>query len=142
MDRRGFRTLLQQLVRPTHLQSEEGAYLGVAGGLQVPRSRIDPVLRKIAKGLYYVDTRQPMPNDVHIEVTYGNPPSKLIEPPFDEVLQGSQRVDFGQGVVTYWRNRVGTDFTASVTWVFFYSDKAFRLLTYRDSHLEASGGGG
>ncbi|MFQ5860446.1 MAG: hypothetical protein ACE5IG_02730 [Dehalococcoidia bacterium] len=106
--------------------------------MEVEREPISRVLRKIAKGLYYLDTGQVLPQAVEILVEYGGDRlERLIAPPLDKAIQGARRVDLGDGAVTYWRNTVAQDPTASMTWLVFYGDKPFLICTFRPEILSA-----
>lgn len=55
LDRRGFKTLLLRLIKDVKLFSPNGMYVGNAKALLVDQERINRVLEKIARGLYYLD---------------------------------------------------------------------------------------
>ena len=63
-------------------------------------------------------------------------PERLISPPFDRVIREAKNVDYGDGVVSCWRNRVKDDPTASTIWLRFYEDKLFMVVTFREEALQ------
>jgi len=136
LDLKGRRPRLKPLIRPyirkARVLSESGALLGHTLILEIDRGIINRVLRKIAKGLYYLDTGAVLPEYVQILVDYANgKPERFISPPLDEAIKGAKKVDLGDGVVTYWRNAVKDDPTNSITWLMFYKDKLFMICTCR-----------
>jgi len=80
-NRRGFKTLLRKLVKTVKLSS------GVSvEALEIDQKRVNSVLKKIAKGLYYLDKGEPLPDYIELLFKYsGYDCSKLTEPPFDTV---------------------------------------------------------
>jgi len=131
-NRRGFKTLLRQLAR--ELKSPSGVIYSVA--LQIDQKRVNSVLSKIAKGLYYLDTGEPLADYVELQFKYGgDKPQKLIQPHFDKAKQGAKRTDLGQGVVTYWRNVIKDDPSNSMTWLLFFDVHAFLVLTVNERTL-------
>jgi len=130
--RRGLKPLMQSLTKVARVVSESGEFLGHTLVLETNPEPINRVLRKIAKGLYYLDTGQILPSDVQILVGYDNgQPDRFVLPPLDEVIKGAKRVDLGKGVVTYWRNTIKDDPASLLTWLEFYKDKAFLVCTCR-----------
>jgi hypothetical protein len=135
--RRGLRNFLKSLTKIVPVISKSGGFLGQAGILEVQRQPIQRVLYKIAKGLYFLDTNQVLQDDVEILADYFDKPEGLGLPPLDEAIKGAEKFAYGNGVVTYWRNIVKDDPTASLTWLLFYEDKAFLICTFRKETLEA-----
>ena len=137
-NRPGLKPFLKSLTMVIPVISERGNFLGRAGILEIERQPIQRVLYKIAKGLYFLDTNQILPDGVQILADYFDKPERLTSPPLDEAIKGAKRIDFGNGVVTYWRNTMKDDPTASLTWLIFYEDKAFLICTFRQETLEAA----
>ena len=130
--RAGLKPLVQSLTKLAKVVSESGELLGHTLVLEVDPEPINRVLRKIAKGLYYLDTGQILPSDAQILVGYDNgQPEHFVSPPLDEAIKGAKRVDLGDGVVTYWRNTIKDDPALSLTWLEFYRDKVFLVCTCR-----------
>ena len=123
--------IIRSHIRKSRVISESGALLGHTLVLEMDRETINRVLRKIAKGLYYLDTGSVLPENVQILIDYANgKPERFISPPLDEAIKGAKKVDLGDGVVTYWRNTIKDDPTNSITWLKFYEDKLFMICTY------------
>lgn len=134
--RRGLKPLLQSQTKLARVVSESGAILGHTLILETDPEPINRVLRKIARGLYFLDTGQVLPNDVQILVGYAaGQPERFTSPPLDEAIRGAKRVDLGNGVVTYWRNTVKDDPVLSLTWLKFYEDKIFLVCTDRSPEV-------
>ena len=93
-------------------------------------------MSKIVKGLYFIETQQPLPSNVQILCDYGGGhPERFINPPLDEAVKKAKRVDYGDSVVSCWRNRMQDDPTASITWLRFYQDKIFMIVTFWEEAL-------
>jgi len=123
--------LIRSYMRKARVLSESGALLGHAVILEIDREIINRVLRKIAKGLYYLDTGVILPENVQILIDYANnKPERFISPPLDEAIKGAKKVELGDSAVTYWRNTMKDDPTNSITWIKFYEDKLFMICTY------------
>lgn len=135
--RRGLKRLLKSLTKVVPVISKSGGFLGQAGILEIQHQPIQRVLYKIAKGLYFLDTNQVLPDNVEILADYFDKPESLVSPPLDEAIKGAKKFAYGDGVVTYWRNTVKDDPTASLTWLLFYEDKAFLICTFRQETLGA-----
>ena len=135
--RRGLKRLLKSLTEVVPVISKSAGFLGQAGILEIQRQPIQRVLYKIAKGRYFLDTSQVLPDDVEILAGYFDKPEGLVSPPLDEAIKGAKKFAYGNGVVSYWRNTVNDDPTASLTWLLFYEEKAFLICTFRQETLEA-----
>lgn len=134
-DRPGLKPFLRSITKMLPVRSESGAFLGLAGILEIERQPIQRVLIKMAKGLYFLDTHKVLPGDVQILADYSDNPKRWVAPPLDEAIKGAKRADLGDGVVTYWRNTVKGDPTASLTWLVFYQCKTFLICTSRQGPL-------
>ena len=134
--RPGFKPLARSMVKVAKIQSESGTVLGDWPISELDRETSKRVLSKIVKGLYFIETRQLLPSDVQILCDYGEEhPERFIAPPLDEAIKKAKRVDYGGGVVNCWRNTIKDDPTASITWLRFYEDKLFMVVTFREEAL-------
>jgi hypothetical protein len=130
--RAGLKPLLRSLTRLARVESQSGVHLGHTLILETDPEPINRVIRKMARGLYFLDTDEILPSDVEILIDYdAGRPERFVEPPFDEAIRGAERVDLGDGVLTYWRNKVKDDPACSITWLVFYRDKVFLVCTCR-----------
>jgi hypothetical protein len=130
-NRRGFKTLLLKLAKEVKLSSSGDIYPGNAWVLEISQERIVRVLKKIGKGLYYLDAGKPLSEEVSLLSHYaGNDWQNFVAPPLDQAIQQAKRTDLGQGVVTYWRNTIKDDPINSITWLVFYGVHPFMILTY------------
>lgn len=128
--RPGLKPLVRSMVKIAKVESESGTLLGYWPILEQNREPINRILSKIVKGLYYLDTKQILPCDVQILFGYDpEKPERFISPPLDVAIKEAKRTDYGDGVVSCWRNRMKDDPTASITWLRFYKDKLFMVIT-------------
>ena len=128
--RPGLKPLVRSMIKLAKVKSESGTLLGYWPISEQNPAPINHILTKIVKGLYYLDTRQILPNDVQILFGYDpEKPERFISPPLDEAIKEAKRTDYGDGVVSCWRNRMKDDPTTSITWLRFYKDKLFMVLT-------------
>jgi len=129
--RAGLKPLLQSLTKVASVISESGEFLGLIPILESDPEPVNRVLRKIAKGLYFLETGQVLPSSIKILVGYDEgKPKRFVSPPLDEAIKGAIVVELGDGVVTYWRNTIKDDPASSLTWLEFYKDKLFLICTY------------
>ena len=136
VNRPRLKPLIRSQTKAARVLSESGTLLGYTLILEVDREVVNRVLRKIAKGLYFLDTGNVLPKDVQILMDYAaDQPQRFISPPLDEAIRGAERVDLGDGIVTYWRNTIKDDPTASITWLKFYEDKLFMICTFRNDNV-------
>ncbi len=110
---------------------------GRALGLKIEPERVNRVLSKIAKGLYYIDTGKSLPDNVKLLWRYDKP-LKLVEPPLDEAIKGAKERVLGENVIAYWRNTIKGDPANSMTWLVFNHFHCFLILTYTENVLEKS----
>lgn len=124
-ERPGLRPLLKSIAEP-HLQVNDARQLVWGVRLAMPNGTITRVLAMFAKGLYYRDAGEPLPQEVEI-IGYHSPDPK------DLILQefaGLQRVDIGgTDVVSYWRWVNPENQLHSLIWLVFYRHKAFLVET-------------
>jgi hypothetical protein len=99
--------------------------------VEINRDSANRVLRKIAKGLYHLDTQRVLPSEIEILVGYYAENPDILSPPLDEAIRGATKVELGQGEVTYWRNTMKDNPEESLTWIRFYKDKIFLVCTTR-----------
>ncbi len=126
-----FKSLIMSHMKKAQLLSESGELLGHTLVQEIDREIINSVLRKIANGLYYLDTGAVLPENVQILIYYANgKPERFTDPPLDEAIKHAKKVELGNGVVTYWRNTIKDDPASSITWLKFYEDKVFMICTY------------
>lgn len=130
--KRRLKQRIRHMVKQSRIMDKSGNVVGHLPILEVERESVNRVLKKIAKGLYYLDTQRVLAGEVEIHVGYyeENPD---IFPPLDEAIKGAKRVDLGQGEVTYWRNTIKDNFEESLTRIQFYEDKIFLICTTRQS---------
>ncbi|MFC2052425.1 hypothetical protein ACFLT4_06830 [Chloroflexota bacterium] len=134
--RPGLKPLAQSMLKVAKVKSESGAFLGYWPISEQDPEPINRVLSKIVKGFYFLETKQTLPCDVQILFGYdAEKPERLISPPLDEAIKEAKRVDYGDGVVSCWRNRMKDDPTASITWLRFYEDKLFMVVTFLEEAL-------
>ena len=108
---------------------------GIALGLEIEQERVNRVLSKITKGLYYIDTSKSLPDNVKLLFRYDEP-RKLIEPPLNEAIKGAKKTVLGENVIAYWRNTIDEDPANSITWLVFNRFHCFLILSYTENVLE------
>jgi hypothetical protein len=131
----GLKKFINSMVKQARIVSESGNFLGYVPILEMNRESVNRVLNKIAKGLYYLDTKNPLPQ--YIEILLGcyeeNP--KILAPPLDEAIRKAKVSRLGNGEVTYWRNIIKDSPEESLTWIRFYEDKIFLICTTKKERI-------
>jgi len=79
--RTGLKPLIRSMVKQARVVTESGNFVGYSDILEMNREPINRVLRKIAKGLYYLDTQRVLPNEVEILVGYHAENPDIFSPP-------------------------------------------------------------
>lgn len=135
-NRRGIKSHLKRNLKWKEIVTPGGLYLGLEGGIEFPRQRIDSVVKKIAKGLIYLDVGEAAPDDVEIKWDYSQfEPEKFLEPPLDEAFRSAKRTDFGDDVISCWRYIIAGDPTMSMNWIVFYRNTTLFVETYRHNAI-------
>jgi hypothetical protein len=130
--RPGLKPLIKSMAKPIVILNKAGLLLGTALILEVDPAPINRVIRKIAKGLYYLDTGKVLSSKVEILVEYENEkPERFFTPPLDDAIRSAKEVRLGRGEVIYWRNTIKDNPEESLTWIKFYEDKTFLICTSR-----------
>lgn len=110
-------------MRWTAIRSEGGIYLGHAPAFPIDRPRIQTVIEKIVKGLYYKHNKQRLPDDQVVAPYLYNP---AIEKPFQEAIAALPLYNIGDGSVFSYRYCVGDGPNRLNYWFFmFYNDSTF-----------------
>ena len=136
-NRRLIRTHLKEVLKEILIFSSTGEIIGKDTYLEINREAINRVLAKIGKGLYYQQSGQPLPYQCVVLSAFDEGDrGRFLEPPLDEAIAGTKRIDVGDGVVTYWRNTVAEDPVFSITWVAFYGQKISLITIQRADVLE------
>ena len=133
-DRRWFKSHLQQsltIVDVIDVIDEKGKPIGSYPVMEADREPFDRVVDKIAKGLYYAETQQPLPPCVNIRFKFEQfNPERFFEGELRDAIAGSAKTKFGDGdAVTFWRNTAADDPRQSLTWILFYKVNVMFIVT-------------
>lgn len=128
---------LMKSMRWTALRSEAGIYLGHAPAFPIDRARIQVVVEKIVKGLYYKHYNQRLPGDQTVAPYVYNP---SIEQEFQQAIAQLRLHNIGDGSVFSYRYCVGDGPSPLTYWFFmFYNDTTFFITqTQPASSLQAN----
>jgi hypothetical protein len=121
-----FRQKLARDLMPVELITQGGVYLGKATALTAESKRINRVIQKIVKGLYYHHYGRRL-DDVSFEI-YHNPNLNGGNPLID-AWRKTPRCDVGKGVFTYWRAIAQDVPEGSMWWLLFYERVLFLAFT-------------
>ncbi len=113
-------------MRWTDVRSQGGVYLGRAPAFPIDRPRIQTVIEKIVKGLYFKHKKRRLPADQVVDRYLYNPP---IENPFQEEIVKVPLHNVGDGTVFSYRYCMGDgpDFL-SYWFLMFYNDTTFFIV--------------
>lgn len=117
---------LMKSMRWTDVRSQGGVYLGRAPAFPIDRPRIQTVIEKIVKGLYFKHKKRRLPADQVVDRYLYNPP---IENPFQEEIVKVPLHNVGDGTVFSYRYCMGDgpDFL-SYWFLMFYNDTTFFIV--------------
>lgn len=97
-----------------------------------PVLKVDPeiirrVLGKFARGLYYVECGERLPEDVKIEVWFAQDRYERLVVP--ELMPYARKTEVAKDILTYWRVVATDKPAASMTWFVFYRWNVFCVAT-------------
>ncbi len=132
--RTGLKQFIRSMVKRARLINKSGDVVEHLHILEMNRDPINRVLRKIAKGLYYLDTLRVLPSEVEILVDNSADNPDILSPPLDEAIRMAEKTELGEGEVKYWRIKIKDNPEESLTWIKFYEDKIFLICTTRQDN--------
>ena len=111
---------LMKSMRWTDVRSRAGLFLGRAPTFPIDRPRVQVVIDKIVKGLYFKHNKRRLPGDQSIDRYLYNPD---IEKPFQEEIGKLPLYNVGDGTVFSYRYCMGAGPNPLSYWFFmFYND--------------------
>ena len=114
---------LMKSMRWTAVRSDAGIYFGNAPAFPIDRPRIQIVIEKIVKGLYYKHHNRRLPDDQAVAPYLYNP---SIEQGFQQAIAQLPLHNIGDGSVFSYRYCVGDGANPLSYWFFmFYNDTTF-----------------
>jgi hypothetical protein len=132
VDSPAFRKMLAAQVHPTPLPapffSPTGEYIGEGKLLVVPKPRIEPVLKKIIRGLFYRHTSAFLGRCAFQIVHFDPFLTYTEEQVLFEYWKGAPVESFGN-VLTYWYRVSQDDAGDSIWWLLFYGRVLFIVTT-------------
>lgn len=132
----GFARAVVRSIRSVQLRTQAGLYLGKAPGFNVDLARLDRVVGRITKGLFWHHRKMRLPDGFCVEA-YSDDGLRGVERAHVEEMQrevigpvlGQPAHSIGNGVLTYWY-AFATDAQHVSAWVLeFYGDVRFVALT-------------
>ena len=121
---------LMKSVRWIDLRSEGGIYLGRAPAFPFDRPRVQAVINKIVRGLYFKHTKHRLAPDYIVERFLYNP---MVEESFQEVIARLPLHNLGDGTVFSYRYYVPDAAEFESFWfLMFYNDTSF-FITHTSS---------
>ena len=122
------RAALADGLRRMEFRSPAGLFLGELVGVEGDQGRIGAILRKIVRGLFFLDLRTPMPDDVHWSFEQVSPISPPVPDEARELVRGLPLRSVGTEV----RFKFGVaqeEPRLTITWMAFYSRTMFLVGT-------------
>lgn len=124
------RGLRQRVLRQTEIRKSVtfwGQQLHNWPVLNVDSASITRVLSKTVRGLYYLECRERLPDDVKIEVWFSQDQyERLIVP---QLMPYARKTEVAKDILTYWRVIAADNPAASMTWFVFYHWNVFCVAT-------------
>jgi hypothetical protein len=139
-DRRGFRTYIRQSIVLADVVNGEGEPISKYPVLEADHDRIVSVVEKIAKGLYYAETQEPLPPNVNVQFEFEQfSPERFFEGKLRDAIAVAVKTQFGNGnAVTFWRKTDPEDPRQSLTWICFYEKNFVFLITFTPEFIDNS----
>ena len=135
----GFRQSFANAVTTMEWKSPGGIILGEVTGVDGDRERVGKVLRKIVRGLFWIDSgRRVMPFDVKFNYSQVSPMTPPLPAEVMDLFHGMPLREVGE-VVKYKFGFDAEEPRAIVTWMAFYSRTMFAVWTWpKDKDLDGS----
>jgi hypothetical protein len=92
---------LVEASRPVNLMSPGGVYLGRAVAYDVDQERLNAVITRCLRGLYFREYKARVPDDFLAE-GYVEPPAESLDMPAAQALMNNRLRSVGGGVFEYW----------------------------------------
>ena len=131
LDRPGGRAIsdeLQDSVTMKAVFSEDGMHLGEHPALEIDSARIDAVLKRIVRGLYWHETRQVMPGRVELRADYVPGANKELAELLAPIIARAPSVSIGSAFRYQWRETSELRFFTA--WLLtFYGTAQFAVFT-------------
>lgn len=132
----GLRKRIARSITWRNVVTPVGIFLGRRLILEYDEARMDFVVRKIIRGLYYYEYSEALPNITEVTVLFLNTEEK-----FNTMQRYAQYIDLGQrywpGVFEYQCNRNSNDATKSMWLIRFYGTLCYWGVTRPDESQEA-----
>jgi hypothetical protein len=139
--KRGFRRHIARITRPVNVRSPAGLYLGRTLAYDVDFRRLDRVVVRITRGLFWHHYGRRVPED-HLVESYGEHGFNAADPVWLEhfkrtiaapiLMRGC--VSMGRGVMRYWHSPV-EGLPDGTAWIYeFYGDVRFIAVTLPRVH--------
>jgi hypothetical protein len=120
-ERRRFLTFLHNSIEEVEVRSAQGGlYLGRRAAFRIDRQRIQRVLSRIVRGLYFHELRRPVPENYDVSVEL----QPYVSPQLREVVDSIKLkapVTVGEGVFNYCFQHVEEDLNSTLWVLQFYS---------------------
>ncbi len=99
-EKKGFRNLIWQSIKPVDVVTKGGIFLGRSMALDYDLSRINNVLERTVKGLFYWYKRYRLSDDFMVKISI-HPDLELIPNYVLELLESITWKDIGEGIFTF-----------------------------------------
>lgn len=128
----GFRQTFAKAIKTMAWKSPEGLILGEVTGIEGDQDRIGNVLRKIVRGLFYLDSGgHVMPHDVQFNFSQVSPMTPPLPEEVMDLIHGMQLRTVGD-VVRFKFELCPEEPRMIVTWMAFYGRSMFAIWTWPD----------
>jgi hypothetical protein len=127
--------LIRSQIRQTAVHTPAGIYLGDYPTLDVDASRLERVIAKVVKGLYFHHVGKPL-GDVAMHITTEPNGEKRALAVTSELLAGRPGARLADGTFTYRFGIAEDKETASIWWLLFYDTALFTVFVGVDEEEE------
>lgn len=128
----GLKKAIARSFKEVEIKTPSGIYLGKRLAIQAEWNRIERVISKIVKGLYYFEYNEIMSNNVQIKVAHITYDKKMQDEMKKLLLLPGKRKWYG--IFEYARNRVESAKSNSAWLLLFFNSNLFAVLT-RDKKI-------
>jgi hypothetical protein len=122
-----YKQYLLALIKPIQLFSPSGIYLGESAQIKIDSKRINRVVERIARGIFYKEKKSIMPLETVLEIVYLRPQAKNIR---DKILHLANPKSFANGSFLYWWNYAQDSPTTCIFWFTFFNSIDFAVFSF------------
>jgi hypothetical protein len=119
-------------MEPVEIKTKSGIFLGKSEQIIIDADRIDRVVERIVKGIYYFETKVIMPLSNQFQINFIEPKDNFLR---NNSLFGFKEKTFGRDTFKYWWKKVEEPTTTSVFSLSFFNSVDFLVFSFDENDI-------